>query len=45
MERYMRKTKEYFEDLKESAVNNYEHIKRRFGNSQETNKEEQNQIE
>ena len=29
----MRKTKEYIEDLKDRAVNNYENIKNKFGNN------------
>ena len=44
MERYKRKTKEFFEDLKERAINNYEHIKARFGkNNQNQNEEVNNQ--
>ena len=31
MEKYKRKTKEYIEDLKERAINNFEHIKARLG--------------
>ena len=46
MERYMRVSKEYIEDLKERAVNNYEHIKARFGNNtQNNNGEVNNKIE
>ena len=37
MEKYVRKTKEYISDLKERAVNNYEHIKARFGNNNNHN--------
>ena len=37
MERYERKTKEFFEDLKERAMNNLEHIKARFGNQNDEN--------
>lgn len=42
IEKYKRKTKEYFEDLKERALNNFEHIKARFGyrNNNENEKTE-----
>ena len=34
-ERYKRKVKEFFEDLKERTVNNFEHIKARFSSSKQ----------
>ena len=37
MEKYKRKTKEYFEDLKERAINNFEHIKARLGYNNNNN--------
>ena len=40
MERYMRITQEYIDDLKERAINNYEHIKMKFVNNEEKDKEE-----
>ena len=39
MERYMRISKEYIGDLKERAINNYEHLKARFGNNSQKNNE------
>ena len=42
MERYMRLSKEFIEDLKERAVNNYEHIKVRFGHNIQNNNNEIN---
>ena len=39
MERYQRKTKEYFEDLKERAVNNFDHIKARLGFNNQNNED------
>ena len=34
-ERFKRKTKEFFEDLKERAINNFEHIKARFSSNKQ----------
>ena len=45
MERYVRKTKEYIEDLKERTVNNYELIKAKFGNNSQVDNENKEKIE
>ena len=34
-ERYKRKVKEFFEDLKERTVNNFEYIKARFSSNKQ----------
>ena len=45
MERYKRKTFEYLDDLKERAVNNFEHLKVRFGSNNQNNDEKTEKID
>ena len=45
MERYKRKTSEYLEDLKERAVNNFEHLKARFGSNNQNNADKTEKID
>ena len=40
-EKYKRKTKEFMEDLKDRAINNFEHLKARFGYGNNENNENQ----
>ena len=45
-EKYKRKTKEFMEDLKDRAINNFEHLKSRFGYGNNGNNENnENQTE
>ena len=45
MGRYKRKTIEYLEDLKERAVNNFEHLKARFGSNNQNNDDKTEKID
>ena len=45
MERYKRKTKELFDDIKESAMNNFEYIKSRFVSQNENDNKKTEKID
>ena len=45
MERYKRKTKELFEDIKERAMNNFEYIKSKFVNENDNDNNKKEKFE
>ena len=45
MERYKRKTKELFDDIKERAMNNFEYIKSRFVSENENDNKKTEKID